>query len=246
MTCSTLLGSARTRPSGCVGRRHELDVFAEDPLEHLVHTREHVVQVEHLRREHLLAAEHEELPREVGGAQSGLTDLLDVVAHRVARLHFGEEHLAVAEDDGQHVVEVVRDASCEPPDRLHLLRLAELFLESESFGHVPSHGKAAFAPIQCERVRDDFHLHDVAVLFLVPPYANLCESRLASGLEKRRHVLGRASVRDRHREELLAGVPVLANGGFVHREEAQRLQVVHPLRERAFVEHQPVVRLPLP
>jgi hypothetical protein len=69
------------------GQRNEVHVRAEDALEHLVHAREHVVQVEHLRREHLLAAEHEQLPREIGGALPGLPDLLDVVAHRLAGLH---------------------------------------------------------------------------------------------------------------------------------------------------------------
>jgi hypothetical protein len=47
------------------GERHEIHVGAKDALEHLVHARQHVVQVEHLRREHLLAAEHEELSGEV-------------------------------------------------------------------------------------------------------------------------------------------------------------------------------------
>ena len=32
-----------------------------------------------------------------------------------------------AEDDGQHVVEVVRDAACKPPDRFHPQRMAPLF-----------------------------------------------------------------------------------------------------------------------
>ena len=40
-----------------------------------------------------------------------------------------DQELAVAEDHGQQVVEVVGDAAGEAADRLHLLRLAELLLE---------------------------------------------------------------------------------------------------------------------
>ena len=40
--------------------------------------------------------------------------------------------VGVAEDGGEHVVEVVRDAAGEPPDRFHLLRLAQLrFAEAQ-------------------------------------------------------------------------------------------------------------------
>ena len=40
-----------------------------------------------------------------------------------------QQHLGVAADDGEQVVEVVGDAAGEPADGLHLLRLAELLLE---------------------------------------------------------------------------------------------------------------------
>ena len=41
---------------------------------------------------------------------------------------FVNEHLGVAMDGHQQVVEVVRDAAGEPADRLHLLRLPQLLL----------------------------------------------------------------------------------------------------------------------
>ena len=37
-----------------------------------------------------------------------------------------EQQVGVAEDRGEQVVEVVRDAAGEPADRFHLLRLPEL------------------------------------------------------------------------------------------------------------------------
>ena len=58
----------------------------------------------------------------------GALDLLDVRAARIAGVEAVEEQVRVAEDRGQHVVEVVRDAAGEAADRLHLLRLAQLHL----------------------------------------------------------------------------------------------------------------------
>ncbi len=60
------------------GARRELDVGTDDALQHLFHTHEHVVQVEHLGFEHLLAAEHQQLTRQIGGAQGGFAHLFDV------------------------------------------------------------------------------------------------------------------------------------------------------------------------
>ena len=54
--------------------------------------------------------------------ESGPLQILQVAA--------GQQHVAIAGDDGQQVVEIVGDSSGEPPDRLHLLRLAELLFET--------------------------------------------------------------------------------------------------------------------
>src|SRR5690606_12719848 len=39
-------------------------------------------------------------------------------------------HVEIAADDGQEIVEIVSDAAGKLPDRLHLLRLAERFLDA--------------------------------------------------------------------------------------------------------------------
>ena len=46
------------------------------------------------------------------------------------------QHLAVADNDAQQVVEVVRDASGQPADSLHFLRHAQLALEQPFLGDV--------------------------------------------------------------------------------------------------------------
>ena len=46
------------------------------------------------------------------------------------------QQIEVADDDAEHVVEVVRHAAGEVADRLHLLRLRELALDQPAFGDV--------------------------------------------------------------------------------------------------------------
>src|ERR1051325_202079 len=58
----------------------------------------------------------------------------DIAQGRVVRA--AREQLGIGEDDGEQVVEVVRDAAGELPDRFHLLRLAELLLEPAALAHV--------------------------------------------------------------------------------------------------------------
>jgi hypothetical protein len=48
-----------------------------------------------------------------------------------------QDHLGVPVDDEQQVVEVVRDASREPPNGLEPLGLPDLALERDLLGDVP-------------------------------------------------------------------------------------------------------------
>ena len=51
-----------------------------------------------------------------------------------------EREFGVARDNGQQIVEVMRDASGQAADRVHFLRLQQLRLEPEPFGQVTSIG----------------------------------------------------------------------------------------------------------
>ena len=95
-----------------------------------------VVQADDARLEHLLAAESQELPRQVGSALAGLLDLGQLDPHRVLRLQASGGELRVAQDGREQVVEIVRDASRQPPHRFHLLGVAELFFELPPSGEV--------------------------------------------------------------------------------------------------------------
>ncbi len=105
---------------------HQLDLIADQTLQHLVHVRQHPVDVEHLALHHLPAAEREQLPRQHRGRLPGAVHLQDVGADRMVLAELLDHELAVPEDAGEQVVEVVRDAAGELADRFHLLRLAEL------------------------------------------------------------------------------------------------------------------------
>jgi hypothetical protein len=71
----------------------------------------------------LSPAEGQQLPGQRGGACARRTDLLDVRAMGILDWKLVEQDLAVSEDAGQEVVEVVSDSACKLADRLHLLRL---------------------------------------------------------------------------------------------------------------------------
>jgi len=52
------------------------------------------------------------------------------------RFELVAEEFRVADDDGQEIVEIVRDAAGELADHLHLLRLHKLFFSFLAFGKV--------------------------------------------------------------------------------------------------------------
>ena len=107
----------------------QLDRLAEQALEQMRHFADHVGQLQHLRAKRLLARESEQLPGQAGGAVGVRLDLLDVVIVAVARRMAHQHQVAMADDRGQDIVEIVRDAAGELADRLHLGRLRDLALE---------------------------------------------------------------------------------------------------------------------
>jgi hypothetical protein len=93
------------------------------------------------------------------------------------------------------------------------------------------------APIG-ERVRNEFHIDQRAVLRQMPPEAGVVDPLVHGDdvLQQQRNVLARPDVHDRHAQELVARVPVASDGGVVDGQESQSLQVVHPHRVRIAVE----------
>ena len=66
--------------------------------------------------------------RERGCLLAGAANLMERLTPVQRRQALVEQQGAVPDDDGQQVVEVVRDPAGEPPDGFHLLRLAQVIL----------------------------------------------------------------------------------------------------------------------
>ena len=83
-----------------------------------------------------LAAETEQLPRERRGTLACLTNRPCRSQRYGTQLVVGDQQFAVPVDQRQQVVEVVRHAAGELPDRLHLLRLPQLRPELVPLGDI--------------------------------------------------------------------------------------------------------------
>ena len=226
----------------------EIDVLAEQTPEHLLELRQRLVQVDDSRLEHLSPAEREQLPGQLGAPPAGLLDLRDVLPQRVARREGLEGQRRVAEDDRQHVVEVMRDAAREPPDGLHLLGLAELLLQRPLLRHVLRVDDHPAAIADIHRVARHVGLDERPVLLPVPPDAvgDDCRPGGSQDLQQPGHLLRSADVCRRHLQHLFARVAVVTDGRVVDGDEPQRRQVEHPGGDRAAVEESAVLLLGLP
>ena len=106
-----------------------LDMFAERPAQQLLHADDFLADVDVSRHQWLLARECEQAPRQVRSALGGGRDALgDVVQFLVRRQLLGEV-FRIAENDGQQIVEIMRDAAGELTHRLHFLGLGEFLVE---------------------------------------------------------------------------------------------------------------------
>ena len=135
-TCSTDAGSTLHAIDIRRERGDQRDVFADQAAQQLLDLPHERVEIDDLRLQHLPAAEGEQLAGERRGALARRLNLLEVRAQPIALRDLVEHQRAVAEDGGQQIVEIVRDAAGELPDRLHLLRLAQLLLEPPALGDV--------------------------------------------------------------------------------------------------------------
>src|SRR5687768_12181914 len=125
-----------------------LDLRPKQPPQHVVDVRDDAVEIDAVRHRCLPPAEREQLLRQRPRA-------LDSTAHRHGRMprfrcvgNLFEQLVAVAEQHGNQVVEIVRDTRGQAAHRLHLLRLPQLVLEAIALAQV---------------FRDRHHADDLAV-----------------------------------------------------------------------------------
>src|SRR5687767_6815960 len=93
-----------------------------------------------------------------------MNDLLDVLSRLAVVRQLPLNQLAKPQDRCEQVVEVVRDTTCKPADRLHLLCLKKLPLELFSFGDVARDNRDTVELSSGFHVRqnDECHVDDAA------------------------------------------------------------------------------------
>ena len=120
-----LIGIDQSRPGIALQHRFDLDVLAKCRPQQLCGLDDQRVDVGLPRLQRLLAGEGQQMLGQIRAAFGGLVDHLgDCRELRSVGDCVGQD-LDRAGDDREDVVEVVRDAAGELPDRFHLLRLAK-------------------------------------------------------------------------------------------------------------------------
>jgi len=114
----------------------QADFFADEASEEVFDSPDGLIEIEDDGFDSLSASEGEELSGEGGGAVSGILDGFETFLGGGRHPGLGQEHVGVARDDGEEVVEVVGDSSGEESDGFHFLGVLELFLEVAAFGDV--------------------------------------------------------------------------------------------------------------
>ena len=107
----------------------DADALAERPVEQVGHAADQLAAVDALGQQRLGAGEGEQAAGQRRGAGRALHRIVEMHHHlapRAVEAALGE--VDAADDDRQHIVEVVRDAAGQLADRLHLLDLAQLGL----------------------------------------------------------------------------------------------------------------------
>ena len=139
-----------------VGADDELQVGAEQPLEHRPHADDGLGDVDGRRRRRPLPGERQELRRQLRRAARRALDLLHGMDVRLA-LHLPRQDAGVAGDHRHEVVEVVRDAARETAERLEALGLAELLGQPLGLGHVADdqRGRGELAVVVMDGERRD-------------------------------------------------------------------------------------------
>ena len=104
----------------------EFDIFADEAAEHPFHLRHGRVEIQHGRLGGFLATKSEELFRKARSSLTGVDDLDEKFASRFIDSVFFQNDFAVAQNDRQHIIEVVDDAADEPTDCVHFLCLKQI------------------------------------------------------------------------------------------------------------------------
>eukprot|EP00825_Cyclidium_porcatum_P015651 TRINITY_DN18965_c0_g1_i3.p2 TRINITY_DN18965_c0_g1~~TRINITY_DN18965_c0_g1_i3.p2 ORF type:complete len:314 (+),score=10.75 TRINITY_DN18965_c0_g1_i3:115-1056(+) len=125
------------------GRHHlEGDILADQPSEHRLEPANHLVRIEDLGPHHLASAEGEELASEARGALGSLPDFFHQTARVPGILDMGRFR-CIAEDHGEHVVEVMGYPARQAAEGLQSLGFMQFLLELALSRDVSRHPEGA-------------------------------------------------------------------------------------------------------
>jgi hypothetical protein len=130
------LGLVDPRDRSLLELARDVDVLREQAAQDRLEAAGHGGDVHGLEPQDLPPREGEQLPGQLGRPAGGRRDDLDAPPSHIVLRDLGQEDVGAADDGGHHVVEVVRDATGELADGLHLLRLPKLRLEHLARGDV--------------------------------------------------------------------------------------------------------------
>ncbi len=114
----------------------ERDIFTDESAEDPVDVGDDFVEIDHFRLQQLAAAEGQQLAGECGSALAGFSYFLYFLQERRIISQAIDEQIAIAGNDSQQVVEIMRDSSGKPSDGLHFLCLPEMLDHLQFFGGV--------------------------------------------------------------------------------------------------------------
>ena len=172
------------------------------------------------------------------GRNEAFHDLLDRAAVLVALGKAAEQHLAVSVDDGEQIIEIVRDAARQHSDGLHLLRLTEVLFELLAVCTILRNHQGSLLAGVADVVNQHVHFHGFPAFHQV---ADVADSRpfgpfSLKGFLDLLPILGGHQIREPQLEKFIAVVPVLLNCGAVDFQELERAGIHHQHRLGAFIE----------
>src|SRR5579872_5967400 len=114
----------------------QLNSFADERLQGALHIGDNAIHIHDLQFEQLFTTESQQLASQGCRSLGCLVNGFDLAIHRTAFAGVFEQDFRVSADHHQQIIEVVRDATGQPADGFHLLRLPELVFENTLFSHI--------------------------------------------------------------------------------------------------------------
>ena len=109
--------------------RVDLHVLAQHAAKHAIHVPQRARQIHDARLQHLLAGEGQDLLGQRSGSLARGANLSEAAVRRVFRRDPPEKKIAVPQDDGEEVVEIMRDAAGQAAHGFHLDGLPQILFE---------------------------------------------------------------------------------------------------------------------